>query len=63
MNDEYTPREAQAWLLGYNERKKKQAWVNLTDAEISKLWNAPGNSGTEFARAIEALLREKNAQN
>ena len=36
-------------------------WVGLTNEEITDLWNAPGDSGTEFARAIEARLREKNS--
>lgn len=38
----------------------QREWVGLTNNEISDLWNAPGDSGTEFARAIEAKLKEKN---
>jgi hypothetical protein len=41
----------------YTQRKE---WQSLTDEEISNLWNAPGDSGNEFARAIEAKLKEKN---
>ena len=38
----------------------QRKWPGLTDEEISNLWNAPGDSGNEFARAIEAKLKEKN---
>ncbi len=38
----------------------QREWVGLTNEEITDLWNAPGDSGTEFARAIEAKLKEKN---
>lgn len=40
----------------------QREWQGLTDEEITDLWNAPGDSGTEFARAIEAKLREKNCE-
>jgi len=39
---------------------KAAEWVGLTDKEITELWEAPGDSGSEFARAIEQVLKEKN---
>jgi len=38
----------------------QREWVGLTDEEITELWEAPGDSGSEFARAIEAKIKEKN---
>jgi hypothetical protein len=39
----------------------QREWQGLTDKEITELWEAPGDSGNEFARAIEAKLKEKNS--
>jgi hypothetical protein len=39
---------------------KTAEWVGLTDEEITELWEAPGDSGSEFARAIEAKIKGKN---
>jgi len=39
---------------------KAAEWIGLTDEEITELWEAPGDSGSEFARAIEAKIKEKN---
>ena len=45
----------------------KKPWVNLTDEEISKIidaeigFNSCWGPEEQFARAIEAKLREKNA--
>ena len=41
------------------ELKKKRKWVGLTDDEIWTLHDSYLNP-VEFARAIEAKLREKN---
>ena len=40
----------------------KKEWVGLTDAEISRLWlqTSPYFNEDDFARAIEARLKEKN---
>ena len=40
----------------------QRTWVGLTDEEISKLWlgTAPYFNDEDFARAIEAKLKEKN---
>ena len=35
-------------------------WVGLSDEEISELWYNIGSSSYDFAKAIEAKLREKN---
>ena len=48
--------------VGY---KEKSGWVGLTDAEILKFQsivpNTLGYDLIEFAKAIEQLLKEKNA--
>jgi hypothetical protein len=49
----------QTSILTVNTPSQRE-WQGLTDEEISNLWNAPGDSGNEFARAIEAKLKEKN---
>jgi hypothetical protein len=40
----------------------KKEWVGLTDAEISRLWlqTSPYFNEDDFARAIEARLKELN---
>ena len=44
------------------ELKKKRKWVGLTDDEIWQEWSSPKDSAIDFARAIEAKLREKNSE-
>ena len=39
---------------------KRREWVGLTDEEIWQEWSSPKDSAIDFARAIEAKLREKN---
>ena len=39
---------------------KRREWVGLTDDEIWQEWSSPKDSAIEFARAVEAKLREKN---
>ena len=36
-------------------------WVGLTDEEIKTTWGSYFSRGLEFAKAIEAKLKEKNA--
>ena len=38
----------------------KQNWINLTEQEIGELYNAGWANNMDFARAIEAKLKEKN---
>jgi len=40
----------------------KREWIGLTDAEISRLWlqTSPYFNEDDFARAIEARLKELN---
>ena len=38
----------------------QRTWVGLTDEEISRIWGSYFSRGFEFARAIEAALKEKN---
>ena len=38
----------------------KREWVGLTDEEIKEIWGSYFSRGVEFARAIEAKLKEKN---
>lgn len=42
--------------------KPDKEWQGLTDEERRKVWNAPENleRPMDFARAIEAKLKEKN---
>jgi hypothetical protein len=53
--------EAMQWMLD----NQKRTWVGLTDEEILKNQDIVENSYSldliEFARAIEAKLKEKNA--
>jgi hypothetical protein len=42
------------------ELKKKRKWVGLTDDEIWQEWSSPKDSAIDFARTIEAKLKEKN---
>ena len=35
-------------------------WTNLTDEEIGRIYKAGWSNNQEFARAIEAKLKEKN---
>jgi len=39
---------------------RKKEWIGLTDDEIWQEWSSPKDSALDFARAIEAKLREKN---
>ena len=39
---------------------KKKEWVGLTDDEIWQEWSSPKDSAIDFARAIEAKLKDKN---
>jgi hypothetical protein len=38
----------------------QREWVSLTDEEIGKLYRDGWSNNMEFARAIEAKLKEKN---
>lgn len=40
--------------------KLKRPWVNLTEQEIGELYNAGWANNMDFARAIEAKVKEKN---
>ena len=50
------------WKLLYTTPPRRE-WVGLTDDEIYDMYNEPRSDAemVEFARAIEAKLREKNA--
>lgn len=63
MDKEYTAGEAKAWLNGYDQGKKfaSKEWVGLTDEEIRDLYAAHDATQLNYAWAIEAKLREKNA--
>lgn len=50
-----------------NDATQKREWVGLTDEEISNAWysavhiaSVEGSATKQFARAIEAKLKEKN---
>ncbi|CAB5222890.1 hypothetical protein UFOVP379_41 [uncultured Caudovirales phage] len=42
------------------EAEAKRMWVGLTDEEIVEVWKNASGYDLDFARAIEAKLREKN---
>ena len=53
-------------LRARNERLEKRTWVGLTDEEILKFQDIVPNTLSydliEFAKAIEAKLKEKNSE-
>jgi hypothetical protein len=53
---------ARAYIDGLFDGKKKRPWVGLTDAEYEQihLQMNPMYFYKDFARAVEAKLREKN---
>jgi hypothetical protein len=53
---------AYAYIDGLFDGKKKRPWVGLTDAEYEQihLQMNPMYFYKDFARAVEAKLREKN---
>jgi hypothetical protein len=38
----------------------KREWVGLSNAEIGEIYRAGWSNNTDFARALETKLREKN---
>ena len=50
--------EEQIWLAGFNAAKRP--WVGLTDEEISAVDWKSNETLHDFARGVEAMLREKN---
>ena len=38
----------------------KREWVGLTESEIGEIYRAGWSNNMDFARAIEAKLKEKN---
>ena len=69
MPDTPTARKVLAKMLEEDDdiQDYKKPWVNLTDEEISKIidaeigFNSCWGPEEQFARAIEAKLKEKNA--
>jgi hypothetical protein len=55
-------REASLRKAAVREAVSKKEWIGLTDAEISCLWlqTSPYFNEDDFARAIEARLKELN---
>ncbi len=51
-----------AQQITIDKLEAQRTWAGLTDEEISKLWlgTAPYFNDEDFARAIEAKLKEKN---
>jgi hypothetical protein len=56
---EYNEREDYLAELKEKYKPAKKEWVNLTDEEIKNSMQGH-NTQVDFARAIEAKLREKN---
>jgi hypothetical protein len=55
-------REASLRKAAVREAVSQRQWIGLTDAEISRLWlqTSPYFNEDDFARAIEARLKELN---
>ena len=49
-----------AYMTGVYDGKKQREWVGLTDEGIHQIAINTPIGGTNFARAIEAKLKEKN---
>ena len=49
------------WLPLYTAPPQRKEWQGLTDEEIKTMWGSYFSRGLEYARAIEAKLREKSA--
>jgi hypothetical protein len=47
-------------LDGYIKNLTKRTWVGLTDEEINLIYAEPQTHIGQYARAIEAKLKEKN---
>jgi hypothetical protein len=39
----------------------EKEWVGLTDEEIAEIYRAGWSNGADFARTLEAMLKEKNS--
>jgi len=44
-----------------NKLLKKKEWVGLTDEEIAEIYRAGWSNGADFARTLEARLKDKNS--
>ncbi len=44
-----------------NKLLEKKEWVGLTDEEIAEIYRAGWSNGADFARTLEARLKEKNS--
>jgi hypothetical protein len=55
-------REAAMRKAAVREAVSKRQWIGLTDTEISRLWlqTSPYFNEEDFARSIEARLKELN---
>lgn len=47
-------------LRGISQPPPPRTWIPLTNEEIGELYRAGFSNNTDFARAIEARLKEKN---
>ncbi len=54
-----TLKERISYMKAYPQNFERE-WVGLTDEEIGKLYRGGWANNTDFARAIEAKLKEKN---
>ena len=51
---------AQPWNTPYTAPPRKE-WVGLTDEEVNLIYAEPQTHVGQYAKAIEAKLREKNS--
>ena len=47
-------------LMECRDTLAQRTWVPLTEQEIGELYRAGFSNNTDFARAVEARLKEKN---
>jgi hypothetical protein len=50
-----------ALITALERREPRREWVGLTDEEIDMIYAQPQMHKGQYARAIEAALKEKNA--
>jgi hypothetical protein len=57
----YSPETPIYWAWeGWQAALKTSKWVGLTEAEIGELYRGGWANNLDFARAVEAKLKEKN---
>jgi hypothetical protein len=58
----YSDIESDGGMDPRNDHGSPREWVPLTEQEIGELYRAGWSNNMDFARAIEAKLKEKNGK-